>query len=105
MTVAKLAPPRSDRAGFPPREKLWLVLRAGKGHSHAEAFPFPPSASLYKAPMAVLGQDTTMADHHATWARIVEMARTQFPNNEPAVQAFVVVYYWVYQRRSGMVNG
>jgi hypothetical protein len=43
--------------------------------------------------MAVLGQDTTIADHRATWARIVEMARTRFPDNEPAVKAFVRFTY------------
>jgi hypothetical protein len=36
----------------------------------------------------MLGQHTAMADHPDTWARIIEMARAQFPGDEPVAQAF-----------------
>jgi hypothetical protein len=35
-----------------------------------------------------LDQHTAMADYPDTWARIIEMARAQFPGDEPAAQAF-----------------
>jgi hypothetical protein len=34
-----------------------------------------------------------MADHHATWAIIMEMSRVRFPDNEPAAQAFARFIY------------
>jgi hypothetical protein len=62
-------------------------------HSRAPAFRFLPTAYLYKALAAMLGQHTTMADHPDTWARIVKMASAWFLGNEPAVQAFVRFAY------------
>jgi hypothetical protein len=34
-----------------------------------------------------------MADHPNTWARILKMAHTRFPGNEPAAQAFARFTY------------
>jgi hypothetical protein len=89
----------SRHAGFLPREKIVLAralpfpARGVEVHSHAPAFCFPPTASLYKALAAALGQHTTMADHPDIWARIVEMACARFPGNESAVQAFARFTY------------
>jgi peptidoglycan/xylan/chitin deacetylase (PgdA/CDA1 family) len=89
----------SHRAGFLPREKivparaLPFPVRGVEVHSHAPAFCFPPTASLYKAPAAALGQHTTIADNPDTWARIVEMACARFPGHESAAQAFARFTY------------